>query len=49
MVDINYRMAQCCESCKHYQYSTRSLSSWCNKHVISDDDWEETGICDDWE
>ena len=45
-----YREAKCCDTCKHSEYSTRSLSSLCKKHLEkSRDNYQSYCICDDFE
>ena len=46
----NYKEAKCCDTCKHSEYSTRSLSSWCKKYPELDGDgFHAYRICDDFE
>lgn len=44
---IELKPGRCCGNCKHSEYSTRSLSSWCNKHHGLD--YCDTKVCEDFE
>ena len=48
---INLKVAKCCGTCTHSNYSTRTLNSHCLKHPKIDDildNYHETNICDDY-